>query len=459
VRFPTRLLYSVLMGKLFGTDGIRAVAGEYPLDPSTIFKLGLALVRLGMKRVVIGRDTRASGVWIQRVLERAILAEGGEVDLVGVITTPGVSFLSSSQPFDAGIMISASHNPYQDNGIKVFSHEGIKLTDASENRVEEMLDQDQASYTFPPDTFGGWEAELTDFEEAQVDSYARFLPRTAGATSLEGLKVVLDCANGAAFHIAPRVFKELGANVEAINVQPEGHNINEACGALYPSEIRRLTVKLQADLGVAFDGDSDRAIFSDEQGNLIDGDHVLLVLARYLKRQGQMPSDSVVTTIMANLGLELALREEGLNMIRTKVGDRYVLEEMLRGNHPLGGEQSGHVIIREQAVAGDGILTALNIARIIKEEGKGLGALSGPLRKLPQILLNLPVRERKDFSSINSITSEIRAVEEGLKDRGRIIVRYSGTEPLVRIMVEGEKQEEIAAYAEAIAARFREELG
>ena len=446
------------MGRLFGTDGIRAVAGEYPLDPSTVFKLGLALTRLGLKKIVIGRDTRASGVWIERMLERAIRAGGGEPDLVGVITTPGVSFLSRTQPFEAGLVVSASHNPYTDNGIKLFSHDGTKITDDKEDEIEQLLAQDSQTYRMPAETFQDWEGELTRFEETQTCRYIESL-KTVPGRSLQGLRVVVDCANGAAFHIAPRAFKELGAEVIAMNVEADGHNINRGCGALHPKAMMRETKKEQASFGVAFDGDSDRAILSDEEGCLVDGDHLLFILGQQLKKRRLLATDAVVTTVMANIGLEMGLRRVGLGMVRTKVGDRFVLEEMLRSGHSLGGEQSGHIIIRPHAVTGDGILTALKIAEFLLEEGKPLSELRKQLRKFPQVLVNQRVKGRKDFSKIESISSEIRAVEERLQDRGRVVVRYSGTEPLVRIMIEGEDQEEITAYAEAIAARFREELG
>ncbi len=445
------------MGRLFGTDGVRAVAGEYPLDPSTVFKMGLALVRLGMKRILIGRDTRASGVWIERILEQAIRAQGGEPDLVGVISTPGVSFLACTQPFEAGVVISASHNPYTDNGIKIFSHDGTKISDETEDEIERALAQDPDTYRMSAGTFQDCEQELTRFEETQICRYMEFL-KTVPGRRLDSLRVVIDCANGAAFHIAPRVFGDLGAQVLTMNVQPDGHNINRDCGALHPETMMMETRKQRASFGVALDGDCDRAILSDEEGSLVDGDHLLFILGQQLRKRRLLQTDCIVTTVMANIGLEIGLRRAGLSMVRTRVGDRYVLEEMLRSGHSLGGEQSGHIIIRPQ-VTGDGILTALKVAEILLEEGKPLSELRRQLHKFPQVLLNLRVREKRDFGRIESISAAIRTAEERLQDRGRVVVRYSGTEPLVRIMIEGEDQEEITAYAEAIAARFREELG
>jgi len=446
------------MGRLFGTDGVRAVAGEYPLDPSTVFKLGLALVRLGMRKILIGRDTRASGVWIERILERAIRVEGGEPDLVGVISTPGVSFLSCTQPFEAGLVVSASHNPYPDNGIKIFSHDGTKISDEIEDKIEQLLARDSETYRMPAETFQNWEEELTRFEEPQICRYIESLKAVPGP-SLDGLKVVVDCANGAAFHIAPRVLRELGAEVIPVSVQPDGHNINLGCGALHPQAMMNETREQGASFGVAFDGDCDRAILSDEDGRVVDGDHLLLILGQQLKKRGLLQTDFVVTTVMANIGLEIGLRRAGLKMVRTRVGDRYVLEEMLRSGHTLGGEQSGHIIVRPHAVTGDGVLTALKVAQILLEEGKPLSELRKQLHKFPQVLLNLRVKEKRDFAKIESISSAIRRAEERLQDTGRVVVRYSGTEPLVRIMIEGEDQAEITAYAQEIAARFREELG
>jgi phosphoglucosamine mutase len=469
------------MGRLFGTDGIRAAAGEYPLDPPTVRRLGRAVAQLGKKRVLIGRDTRASGLWIELLLQEAIQAAGGETTLAGVITTPGVSCLCraaavhegsdadapSERPrktdrtpgFEAGIMISASHNPYYDNGIKIFSESGLKLSDEEENEIEALLSDP-----------GGLQGEqiqtpvvdsrlLCWFDNCLISNYVGFLKGVLGEARLSPLRIAVDCANGSTFHIAPRVFEELGAEVEPVFTGPDGCNINLNCGALHPEHMAAATLRARADLGVAFDGDGDRAILADEQGQIVDGDHMLLMLGRYLRRHNRIAGGCVVTTVMANMGLEVALRREGLRMVRTKVGDRFVLEEMLKGNHPVGGEQSGHIIIREHSVAGDGILTALKIAQIVLEEGRPLSELRKGLDKLPQVLLNVRVREKRDFGEIESIRREIERVEQALNECGRVLVRYSGTEPLVRIMVEGENAQEIQGYAEAITARFREEMG
>jgi phosphoglucosamine mutase len=446
------------MGKLFGTDGIRGAAGEYPLDASTVYQVGCALAELGIRRVLIGRDTRASGVWIERLLQQAVSSNGGGVLLAGVITTPGVSYLSKTGPFEAGVMISASHNPYRDNGIKIFSHSGMKLLDQEEHRIEEILEN--SSQTPPADMVNIMNsAEQLDYQNPEwIGKYAAHLKETA-VHSLHPFKVVLDCANGAASSIAPEVFADLGANVVALNRTPNGCNINDGCGALHPEKMAEAVTAQGASFGVAFDGDSDRSIFADERGSIVDGDHVLYVLARYLQRRGRLASSCVVSTVMANLGLETALGRDGIKMLRSKVGDRYVLEEMLKGDYSLGGEQSGHIIIRDHSVTGDGILTALMIAQVMIEEGKSLAELCRGFEKFPQVLRNVRVIEKRDFSRIPEIQSEIQEVERTLGEKGRILVRYSGTEPLVRIMLEGEDLDQISCHADNIAGAFREALG
>ncbi|MFQ5737750.1 MAG: phosphoglucosamine mutase [Acidobacteriota bacterium] len=446
------------MGRLFGTDGIRGVAGEFPLSPPALFSFGESLVRLGKRDVLIGRDTRASGPWIQSLLEEAIHRRGGQVTSVGVITTPGVSFLCRTTPFDVAVVISASHNPHRDNGLKLFSPSGLKLSDDEESEIEQMLTSaGGAKSRFAPEKPAS--GEVTYFQPSAIRPYIDFLKRIPKEGSLRSLKLVLDCAHGAAFHIAPQVFAELGAEVTTLFHHPDGNNINRGCGALHPQRMAETVVRTGASLGVAFDGDGDRAIFADEHGNLIDGDHVLYVLGRSLHREGKLTSGCVVTTVMANLGLERALRREGLRMVRTAVGDRQVLKEMLRGGHGLGGEQSGHTIIREHSCAGDGILTALAVAGLVRLEGQPLSRLCRAVKKLPQVLLNVAVRRKADFSAVSRIQRTIKSAENALGERGRVVIRYSGTEPLARVMLEGECEEEIRGYAQAIAESFRETLG
>ena len=447
------------MGELFGTDGIRAVAGQYPLDPSTVFNLGKCLVRLGKRKVAVGRDTRISGVWMEKTLEKAITGQGGTATLAGVITTPGVSFLCRTTPFDAGIVISASHNPYEDNGIKIISSEGVKLSNQEEVQIERALEKEVSGVDISHRPKGDVQEQLTFFEPDCVGRYVDFLRAVPRVESLKSLKVVIDCANGAAFYIAPQVFRRLGAEAVVMNAEPNGENINRGCGSLHPETMAKNVVEHTASFGVAFDGDSDRSIFSDEKGNLLDGDYILYILGQYLHRQGRMNSGCVVTTVMANMGLKRALRRQGLDLLRTRVGDRYVLEAMVSGNHALGGEQSGHIIIGEHSMSGDGILTALMMAQVVIDQGCSLGELAKGLEKFPQVLLNVPVRHKRDFTQIPEIQREIEGVERNLRGRGRVLIRYSGTEPLARIMLEGEREEEIRGYAETIAGRFREKLG
>ena len=447
------------MRELFGTGGVRGIAGEYPLDLSTLYKLGKAVVRSGKQSILIGRDTRASGLWIENVLQQAILWQGGMVTLADVITTPGVAILSRDVPFDAGIVISASHNPYQDNGIKIFSSNGIKLTDEEEEWIEEEVAGDSNSDPLPLVAKDRSQEEIITFNRELVGRYIDFLRSVSSVGVLKSLKIVLDCAHGAAFHIAPQVFRELGAEVVVLNAEPNGRNINLDCGAVYPQGMAQAVVDSQASLGVAFDGDCDRAIFCDAKGNILDGDYTLFILARFFQQRGQLESGCVVSTVMANKGLEVALKKERIRMLRTQVGDRYVLGEMLRGNHALGGEQSGHVIMRANSLVGDGILSALKMSQILLEEGGSLTDLARGFEKFPQILINVRVRKKRDYSKIAEIQKEIEAASKNLGERGRVVIRYSGTEPLVRIMLEGEKETEIKKYAETIAARFREKLG
>ena len=447
------------MRELFGTDGVRGIAGEYPLDLSTLYKLGKAVVRSGKRSILIGRDTRASGLWIENVLQQAILWQGGMVTLADVITTPGVAILSRDVPFDAGIVISASHNPYQDNGIKIFSGNGIKLTDEEEEWIEEEVAGDSNSDPLPLVAKDRSQEEIITFNRELVGRYIEFLRSVSSVGVLKSLKIVLDCAHGAAFHIAPQVFRELGAEVVVLNAEPNGRNINLDCGAVYPQGMAQAVVDSQASLGVAFDGDCDRAIFCDAKGNLLDGDYTLFILARFFQQRGQLESGCVVSTVMANKGLEVALKKESIRMLRTQVGDRYVLGEMLRGDHALGGEQSGHVIMRANSLVGDGILSALKMSQILLEEGGSLTDLARGFEKFPQVLINVRVRKKRDYSKIAEIQKEIEAASKNLGERGRVVIRYSGTEPLVRIMLEGEKETEIKKYAETIAARFQEKLG
>jgi phosphoglucosamine mutase len=442
--------------QLFGTDGIRGVAGEAPLDRTTVFAFGLALgedlaAHGERPEVLIGADTRESGHWIGEVVAGGLASRGVQVRYAGVITTPGVAYLTRTQDFAAGVMISASHNPYQDNGLKVFSRTGFKLPDDEEHDVEQkifaLLDR-------------GVEPKIVPLERDRSLSrrYLDYLLSTVRG-KMSGCKVVIDCGNGASYELAPDLFAELGADVETIHCHPDGRNINLNCGALHMESLQSAVQARSADYGVAFDGDADRAIFVSAAGNVINGDGVLLAAARALKAEGRLPGDMVVTTVMANLGLERALAESGIRMVRTPVGDKYVLEEMVRLGATLGGEQSGHVIFREYSTTGDGILTALRVFEIARNAGLGLDELTSDLKIYPQRLVNVRVREKKNLTELPAVASEIRRVQEAFGSAGRVLVRFSGTEPLARVMVEGPDLDQVERFSASIADVIRREMG
>ena len=445
------------MGKqLFGTDGIRGVAGEYPLDPATVYAFGLALghdatAAQGSPEILIGRDTRESGSWIAELVAGGLEATGARIRYAGVITTPGVAYLTKTGPFLAGVMISASHNPYRDNGIKVFGHSGFKLPDEEEDAIErEILRiREQGLEPRPTPLFS---------DEALAQQYLEYLASTA-KVRLDGVRLVLDCGNGAAYRLAPKLFRRLGAEVTAICAEPDGRNINLNCGALHLEAAQKKVLECRANYGVAFDGDADRAIFVSSSGRVVNGDAVLLLAAREMKDRGRLRENMVVTTVMANLGLEKALERVGVEMVRTPVGDKYVLEEMVRRDAMLGGEQSGHVIFREFATTGDGILTALRVFETVQRSGKGLDELTADLKVFPQKLVNVRVREKKGLLEVPAIAAEIRRVEEEFAGSGRVVVRFSGTEPLARVMVEGPDLEQVERSSESIAAVIQREMG
>jgi phosphoglucosamine mutase len=458
---------TVKVKQLFGTDGIRSVAGEFPLDEATVFLIGQALGRnLGRlqpagdtpSRVIIGEDTRESSRWIGETIAGGLQQEGVEVHSAGVITTPGVAFLTRTDTFVAGVMISASHNPYQDNGIKVFGHSGYKLPDELEHEIEADIFQLQES--------GGGPVKKAAIhpEKSFVDRYEDFLASLLpSGQPLAGLRVVLDCGNGAAYELAPRLFRRLGANVEVLNAAPDGRNINLACGSLHLEKLQARLASSNdgsaATIGAAFDGDADRCLFVTAGGELVNGDGVLLLAARRMKEQGRLKNDLVVATVMSNLGLQDALAREGVRMTRTPVGDKYVLEEMLRSGSNLGGEQSGHVIFSDEQSTGDGLLTALRVALIVAESGRPLADLVAGMPVYPQEIRNLRVREKPPLESLPGVMAAIRQSEAELGDTGRVIVRYSGTENLVRIMVEAAEAAAVQRHVEAIAAALTRELG
>ena len=449
-----------MVRQLFGTDGVRGVAGEYPLDARTVHALGAALgdaaARLSPDpQVVIGMDTRESGPWIAAQVAGGLARRGVKVRFAGITTTPGVAYLTRTGPFVAGVMISASHNPYRDNGIKVFGHSGYKLPDAQEHAIEQEI------FALLESGLERAPCELVQDPELDchyVDALASTMPRP-----LKGLHMVMDCGNGAASRLAPELFERLGARVEAICAEPDGRNINLGCGALHVERLRERVLAAGADLGVAFDGDADRAIFVSSTGNVVNGDGVLLMVARRLHELGRLPGPegvpTVVATVMSNLGLERALAAHGIRMLRTPVGDKYVLEEMLRTGAVLGGEQSGHVIFLDYATTGDGILTALRVAEIVQESGQGLDELTGELEIYPQLLLNIRVRTRRPLEEMPAVTEEIRAAERAFGAAGRVLVRFSGTEPLARVMAEGPELAQVEAFAARIAKVIERELG
>ena len=441
--------------KLFGTDGVRGVAGQPPLDETTLLRLGAALVRVlphqGPARLLTGRDTRESGFWIERTLARGIRAMGGDLLSAGVVPTPAVAVITRAEDFDAGIVISASHNPYEDNGIKVFSGHGQKFDERLEQQVEALVAdphfvvRDDAS------------AEIESYEG--VEPYARHaraaLPFAGHVT---GLPIGLDCANGATTTVAPKLFRSLGLDTHIIGNDPDGRNINLHCGSTHLEALQALVREKQLAIGVAFDGDGDRCLMVDEQGAVVDGDAIMLILALHLQRTGGLVRDTVVATVMSNLGLERALERHGIRLIRTAVGDKHVMEEIREHGYALGGEQSGHVIVSEHLFTGDGIVTALRVLRVMAETGRSLRDLASDLTTYPQTLVNVRVGRRVPVADVPVLAATIDSVQRRLGDEGRLLVRYSGTEPLLRIMLEGRDRDEIGRWAHEIGDVVKREL-
>jgi len=446
--------------KLFGTDGIRAVAGEVPLDPTTIYAVGLALGHSLRKtaaepRIILGRDTRESGPWIAATLAAALREAGAYVESAGVITTPAIAFLARSHGFHAGVVISASHNPWRDNGIKLFGGDGFKLADAVELAMEDEILQHAAQIEAPDP------AALPAVEDnpALQADYIQFLIDCVPGLTLAGLRIVADCANGAAAAVAPELFRRLGGEVTLLNIAPDGRNINDGCGALHPKFVAAEVVRRGAGIGLTFDGDADRCMLAGSANNVINGDAILLMVARDLKARGLLTGDMVVATTMSNMGLEAALKRSGIHMLRAPVGDRYVLEQMLAHKAALGGEQSGHILLPHLATTGDGLLTAMVVLDLIARTGKSIGELTADLKVFPQVIVNVKVREKKPLESIPAVATAIRAAEEELKDSGRVVIRYSGTEALARVMIEAESEEAMRLHANNIADAIRAELG
>ena len=452
--------------QLFGTDGIRGVAGEFPLTKQSTYLIGRALGHDLMRstpnpQAVIGQDTRESSQWIADRVAEGLAAVGVDVHSAGVITTPGVAYLARSRALAAGVVISASHNPWTDNGIKVFSGDGFKLTDARELAIEREIfallqntaATDDTAVKVPKPSLPG-EAKLRH-------AYVKSL-QAAMRSDLSKLRLLVDCANGAATAEAPELFRSLGIQATFIHVSPDGKNINEGCGALHPETLGKMVAESadKFDLGVTFDGDADRALFCDAEGRVVNGDAVLLAAARDLHAQGELKADTVVATTMSNMGLEIALKQSGIRMLRANVGDKYVLEEMLKTGATLGGEQSGHIIFRDgDATTGDGLLTALRLMDIIVRSGKPLAELIGDLKVFPQKIQNVRVREKIPFGQVPAIKTAIDAAERDLDGNGRVVVRYSGTEALARVMVEAESEEKMRALTAGIAAEIQKALG
>ena len=449
------------MRKLFGTDGVRGVANEEPMTGEMAKQIGRATAYLfrntkGRHRIVLGKDTRLSGYMLETALASGICSMGADVLLVGPLPTPGIAFITVDMRADAGVVISASHNPFYDNGIKIFAGNGFKLPDELEQTIEELIFSGKLEGLRPTGTEVGKAFRIDD----AAGRYAVFLKHTFPEhLTLEGLKIVVDCANGAAYRVAPTVLEELGAEVTCVGVEPDGENINLNCGSLHPELISRLVVEKGADLGLTLDGDADRVVFTDHTGRVIDGDHIMAICALDMMQEGKLKKKTLVATVMSNMGLEVVLRDAGGAIIRAPVGDRYVVEEMLNGAYNLGGEQSGHIVFLDHNTTGDGIITALQVLAIMQKKGAALAELAKVMVPFPQTLRNVTVKEKKDLSQIPQIQRMIEECQKELGERGRILIRYSGTEPVLRIMIEGEDEEKTTKMTDAIAETVQRALG
>ncbi|MEW6657432.1 MAG: phosphoglucosamine mutase [Thermodesulfobacteriota bacterium] len=439
--------------KLFGTDGVRGVANIYPMTAEVALQLGRALAYVirtspGKDSIVVGKDTRLSGYLLEYAITAGICSMGVDVLLLGPLPTPGIAFITSSMRADAGVVISASHNPYQDNGIKFFSGDGFKLPDEIEAHIEKLMTDRGVEEARPTATEIGQAFRIDDARGRYISFLKNTFPKEL---DLDGLKIVVDCAHGATYKVAPEVLEELGADLITVGVRPNGKNINYKCGSTYPEVAAKLVQRHRADLGIAFDGDGDRVIMVDHQGQVVDGDHLMAICALDLHRRGKLRRKTVVGTVMSNLGLEVALQDLGCRLLRTAVGDRYVVEAMVEGGYNLGGEQSGHVIFLDHTTTGDGIITALQVLAVMLRENKPLADLARVMEDFPQILINLRVKERRDLGSVPGARQALQDAEKRLGNRGRLLVRYSGTEPLLRIMVEGDNSQEIERVAQDLA--------
>ena len=446
------------MGRLFGTDGIRGVANEYPLTAEAVFGIGRAVASFFgdsaiAAKIIIGKDTRESGDMIEDALASGICSVGADACLAGILPTPAVAYLVSSTHAAAGIVISASHNPFYDNGIKIFNADGYKLSDAKEDEIERLLSADHMDPT--PGNSGNIET-LKDAPDRYLAFLKNTLPR---ARPFEDMKIVLDCSNGATYAVAPRLFQDLGAQVEALHIHPDGKNINAACGSEHPETLIDAVLRQEADIGLAFDGDGDRLVAVDERGLVISGDRTLAICARSLKHKGLLKNNLAVSTVMSNLGLRLALKELGIRHLMAPVGDRYVLQQMNAEGAVIGGEDSGHMIFLDQHTTGDGMLTAIKLIEIMCEENSPLSELSRVMTVFPQVLLNIDVHKKPAIEDVPEVMTAIRSVEDCLGEKGRVLVRYSGTQPLCRVMVEGPEKDETQRYCQQIADVVKAALG
>lgn len=449
------------MGKLFGTDGVRGIANR-DLTPELAYKLG----RIGAyvlsennnkkAKVVIGKDTRISGDLLESAMTAGFLSMGVDVISLGVIPTPAVAYLTRYLKADFGVVISASHNPAEYNGIKFFNNEGYKLPDEVEDKIEEYILNDRDVDI----RMEGKDVGVIIYDEDSIEEYTGFLKTTIDL-NFSGIKIAVDTGNGAAYKAAPKLLQDLGADIVVINDEPNGVNINKDCGSTNPEKVAELVREVGADIGVSFDGDADRLITVDEKGNIVDGDHIIAICAANLKKHGKLKNNTVVGTVMSNIGFEIAMKEHGCNVIKSQVGDRYVLEEMVKGAYSLGGEQSGHVIFLDHNTTGDGLLTAIQLIAIMKEEGKTLSELASIMTSYPQVLVNAKVKKenKEKYKEDAVIMEEIRAIEEKMTGQGRVLIRPSGTEALVRVMLEGKNQEELNILATKLAKLMEERLG
>ena len=452
-----------MANRLFGTDGIRATANTFPMTPDIVMKVGQALgyiirknpPRNQVPKVVIGKDTRLSGYMVEQALTSGLNSMGVHVQLVGPLPTPGIGFLARNMRADAGIVISASHNPYHDNGIKIFASDGFKISSETEDEIARLVLEEDLNKMLADSKDVGRTKRIDDAAGRYIVDIKNTFPLEL---TLDGLRVVLDCANGAGYKVAPAVFEELGAEVILLGNKPNGFNVNDKAGALYPAKMAEAVKTYRADVGISLDGDADRVIMADEKGHIVNGDHVLAICALHLKERNRLPKNTIVATLMSNYGLDKLMREHGIQVVRTKVGDKNVVEEMRRYGYTLGGEQSGHIIFLEHSTTGDGCVAALNVLAVMKDKQKPLSALKGVMEDVPQILVNTKVKSKKDFTDISGFVELKAKIEKDLAGEGRILVRYSGTENVARILVEGPNKDKIAQHAEAMGTFLEKNL-